>query len=197
MSDETRERIVAAGAEIIHRKGYNNTGIREILVACQVPKGSFYYYFPSKEAFGVAVVEYHAKTLGQSVGGVLLDQSRPPLERLEAFFRKGEERFADLGYEQGCPFGNLAQELGDLSPDLRERLESVLGGLSGFMAKVLAEAVEQGDLPPDLDTEETGSFIVEAWEGAILRMKTVKNGDPLVRCRRMVMERVLGQVPTP
>ena len=193
MTEGTRERIIAAGAEIIHRKGYNNTGIQEILAACGVPKGSFYHYFPSKEDFGVAVVEHHMACLGSAVSPILNDPARPPLERLEAFFRGREVQLAAANFERGCPIGNLAQELGDLSPRLRERLDQALGRMATNLGRVLAEARDRGELPPGLDPIEAAGFIVAAWEGALLQMKVEKRGEPLARCRRMIMERLLAR----
>lgn len=178
MSESTKERIVAAGAELIHRQGYNNTGIQEILTACGVPKGSFYHYFPSKEDFGVAVVEHHVGLMSARVSAVLLEEGRPPRERLENFFRRSEERYASQNFTLGCPMGNLALELSDLNPRLRERLEQALSGLAGLIGRVLREAAEQGDLPDGLDPDEAAAFIVEAWEGALLRMKVSKSGEP-------------------
>jgi len=58
MADNTKSRLIEIGAEIIHLKGFNHTGIKEILEAAQVPKGSFYHYFESKEDFGLQVIDY-------------------------------------------------------------------------------------------------------------------------------------------
>ena len=58
MQPNTRDRIIETGAEIIHRKGFNHTGIQEILTAAGVPKGSFYNYFKSKDEFGLEVIDY-------------------------------------------------------------------------------------------------------------------------------------------
>jgi len=55
MLANTRKRIIETGAAIIHRKGFNHTGIQEILNAAKVPKGSFYNYFKSKEDFGLQI----------------------------------------------------------------------------------------------------------------------------------------------
>jgi len=46
------------GAEIIHLKGFNHTGVQEVLRAAGVPKGSFYNYFKNKEDFGLQVIDY-------------------------------------------------------------------------------------------------------------------------------------------
>jgi TetR/AcrR family transcriptional repressor of nem operon len=56
MAKDTREKILNAAAQLIHRQGYNRTGLQEILTTAGVPKGSFYFYFKSKEDLALALV---------------------------------------------------------------------------------------------------------------------------------------------
>ncbi|MBU1248869.1 MAG: TetR/AcrR family transcriptional regulator, partial [Proteobacteria bacterium] len=192
MSEETRQRILTKGAELIHRQGYNNTGIKQILDAAQVPKGSFYFYFGSKEDFGLAVVEYHEALFRDRVMQILIQGEGGPLTRLRAFFEYFRAFFAEAGYCLGCPIGNLAQEMGDLSPIFQQRLEKSMRGLTRVISRVLAEAGGLGELPEGLDPGETAMFMVEAWHGALARMKVAKNAEPLDVCHKMLFERLLG-----
>ncbi|MGE4296426.1 MAG: TetR family transcriptional regulator C-terminal domain-containing protein [Desulfovibrionaceae bacterium] len=195
MTDTTRERIIMAGAELIHARGFNNTGIKEIVETAGVPKGSFYFYFSSKEAFGLAVVDQYEATFLERLHALATETSLSPLDRLRAFFERTQQRFASQGYSRGCPLGNLAQEMGDLSPAFQERLERAMRHLTRILADLLQQAVDAGEL----DTAELGPhpleeiafFIVEAWHGALVRMKSAKSGEPLDICRRMIFERVL------
>jgi len=57
-SDTTKNRIIQKGAELVYLKGFNNTGIQEVLQAAEVPRGSFYFYFKNKEEFGLCLVDY-------------------------------------------------------------------------------------------------------------------------------------------
>jgi TetR/AcrR family transcriptional repressor of nem operon len=57
MKQDAKERVLETGAAIVHRKGFHNTGIQEILKAAEIPKGSFYFYFDSKEDFGLQLVD--------------------------------------------------------------------------------------------------------------------------------------------
>jgi TetR/AcrR family transcriptional regulator, transcriptional repressor for nem operon len=54
----TRDDIIRVGLEILGEKGFNSCGIDAVLKTAKIPKGSFYYYFPSKEEFGLAVLDY-------------------------------------------------------------------------------------------------------------------------------------------
>lgn len=82
--------------------------------------------------------------------------------------------------------------MSDLSPAFQKKLEESMQGLIMFFASFLNQACEQGELPVDLDVEETASFLVQAWHGALIRMKTLKSGRPLETCRKIIFGRVLS-----
>ena len=86
MSAATRQHILDIGGRIIHHKGYAATGLQEILSAAGVPKGSFYFYFKSKEEFGLALVDHYRAWLAEETGPILRDETLPPLARLARFF---------------------------------------------------------------------------------------------------------------
>lgn len=191
MSEETKLHIIATGADIIHRKGFNNTGIQEILKASGVPKGSFYYYFNSKEAFGVEVTRYFSARIGEQAVPLLKDRSHPPLERLKLFFRFFRAYFEEQGWTRGCPIGNLAQEMGDLSEQLQTELSEIVNGMVRALVPVIKEAVKLGQVTESLDPESTAGFIVAAWQGALLQMKVHKNGTPLDNFEHIVFNHIL------
>lgn len=192
MKRDTRQALIEAGAELVHRQGFARTGLQEILAAAGVPKGSFYFYFASKEEFGLALIEHHRRTIGQRLAKLLNDPSLPPLARLAAFFARVREQQAADGCALGCPIGNLAQELSDLSPAMREELKKSLAGLDAGLCGVLGEAAERGELPDGMDPAQAASFIIDALEGALLRMKAEKSVEPLLRFEEFIFTRVLG-----
>ena len=54
---DTKNKLLQIGAKYVHLKGFNNTGLQEILKEAKVPKGSFYFYFKSKEEFGLEIID--------------------------------------------------------------------------------------------------------------------------------------------
>ena len=82
---DTRSSILEKGARIIHKKGYNHTGIKEILDAAGVPKGSFYHFFKSKEDFGLNLLDHYAGFFVKKSEDLLKKTDTPPLERLKFF----------------------------------------------------------------------------------------------------------------
>ncbi|MGC8657593.1 MAG: TetR family transcriptional regulator C-terminal domain-containing protein [Desulfomonilaceae bacterium] len=182
----TKEKIVAEGARIILKNGFNNTGVLDVLKAAGIPKGSFYFYFKSKEDFGLEVIEYFANTIRR----VWIDPSArgacSPLEGLRKKFEDAVSYFQSAGCAGGCPIGNLAQEMGDLNENFRQRLEEVFREIGNSIAKSLAEAQTQGEIDRSLDVDQLAEFILNSWEGALLRMKTEKSIAPLLIFNRVV-----------
>jgi len=189
--NDTKAAILEKGSRIIHKKGFNHTGIKEILDAAQVPKGSFYHYFKSKEDFGLELLDHYA---GYFIGRTEIltkDKKMPPIMRLKIFFDGFLRLFESIGCELGCPIGNLSQEMGDLSSAFRKRLEEIFLVMRSPIEEVLNEARQDGDLPESLNARDTADFIINSWEGAILRMKVQKNTGPLLLFDRMIFGGIL------
>lgn len=187
----TKRSIIKHGARLVHAKGYNNTGLSDILRAAKVPKGSFYFYFRNKDEFGLALVDYYWEFIQAMGETYLTNQDAPPLERLEGFIDAYQKVFEGMNHNCGCPIGNLMQEMSDLSDDFREKVGNVYDRMQGFMAQLLEEARDRGDIPVGIDPARTAQFIMNSWEGAIMHMKLVKNSEPLKVFKQMVFERIL------
>jgi TetR/AcrR family transcriptional repressor of nem operon len=191
MKTSTRDRILEAGADIIHHKGFNHTGIQEILTAAGVPKGSFYNFFKNKEDFGLQAIDYFSDQFSEVAKNIIEDRSVPPLERIKGILRNFMDYFRSTNFTRGCPVGNLAQEMGDLSPAFREKLKEALDRITAGYAGVLAEAQKAGEISDQIDIKETANFIVPSWHGALIRMKVVQNLAPLENHFKFIFEYIL------
>jgi len=161
--NDTREKIIIKGAELIYAQGFNATGLQQILQAAGIPKGSFYFYFKNKEDFGAAIIDYF---------------KMPPMKRLEKLFEYFESVFQKSGYTLGCPIGNLSLELADTNERLRIKLESVIEELIAQIESCLKEARRDKSIPAGLNTADTAHFIFHGFEGAVLNMKVAKSVEP-------------------
>ncbi len=157
----------------MYLKGYNGTGVKDIVNAAGIPKGSFYNYFDSKEEFALAALD--AMFMDTSTNQFLLSTELRPLERLTGFFESGAEKAKRGGYLLGCFIGNLTQEMADVNEPIRLKLDFLLCRLTALIEDCLREAQEQGDIPKDRDIKKLAQFIFNAWEGTLLRMKAAKN----------------------
>lgn len=192
VKESTRDRIIEIGAHIVHTKGYNNTGIQEVLDRAGVPKGSFYFHFRNKEEFGLEVIDYFAGLLTARAEDCFADEGRPRVERLRALFAGFIEDFRARGFTGGCPIGNLAQEMADLSEIFRARLAGVVEEMRLKIAGLLGDAKAAGELPESLDADAMSGFIMSSWQGALLAMKVRKSAQPLEIFEITIFERLLG-----
>ena len=176
---ETREALLHAGMALLTEQGFLSTGIDAVLQQVGVPKGSFYHYFPSKEAFGRAVLERYAAWFAAKLDRWLLDESRPPLARLEDFVADARAGMVRHAWRRGCLVGNLGQEVTQLPAGFREQLEAVLCDWQARLATCLRAAQQGGSLAATVDCDELAAFFWIGWEGAVLRARLVQDGAPL------------------
>ena len=188
---DTKTGILKVGAEIVHNKGFNNTGILEILKGAGVPKGSFYFYFRNKEDFGLQLIDFYAEVLMTKLESFASRTELSPLGRLQVFFAEFSEIFERNQCRGGCPIGNMAQEMGDLNEAFRVRLQLVFIRVQSMMVELLDQAREAGEVDSGLQSEDVAGFILNSWQGAILQMKVAKSTEPLKTFERVVFRDLL------
>ena len=187
----TKQKILQTGAEIIHRKGFYATGLQEILGAANVPKGSFYNHFKSKEDFGLQVIDFFTDFFDQFVKDILEDSNSSPLGKIEKLLDRFMDFFVSKEYTCGCPVGNLAQELGDLSPVFQEKLAEAIDTMVGYYALLISDAQAAGEISREINAREAADFIVAGWHGALIRMKVSRGIEPLKNHKKFVFNYVL------
>jgi TetR/AcrR family transcriptional regulator, transcriptional repressor for nem operon len=175
----SKQALLDAGGKLLRERGYGGAGVAEILKTAGVPKGSFYHYFASKDAFVAEVLDLYVSEQRQRIEEHLGRRDRPPLERLRGFFESEAERHRREGCRGGCLVSNLGQELADANPEMRGKLEAILKDWTGRFSDCLAEATRSGAVPEGSDVRGLGDFIMNGWQGALLRMKTLKSARPL------------------
>jgi TetR/AcrR family transcriptional regulator, transcriptional repressor for nem operon len=175
----TREHLLEIGLERLRSTGYTATGVKEVLDLANVPKGSFYHYFESKEAFAGEVFQRYADGEMQRAERILGDRKVSPLKRLRKYFEELISVYGQAGAISGCLVGSLSLEVADHSPKLRSQLQTVFGGWQQGIADVLREAIDRGDLPRSTRPDELAGFLLNSYEGALVRMKAEKSDEPL------------------
>src|ERR1700744_4167439 len=165
---EVRRRLLDAGLELVHARGFASSGVKDITDAAGVPKGSFYAYFPSKEAFAAAILEAYWIDIETRVVP-LLNGEGSTHERIARFFHALADDHATADFLLGCLIGNLSLELSGNSEPIRAQLISILDR----WGTALAECLRSGDLGEGLSADEIASQLIEAWEGAALRGKMI------------------------
>lgn len=178
MVQDTRHQLLEKGMSMLLRHGYNDLGISALLEATDIPKGSFYHHFRSKEDFGLQVIDLYLAEVHAALDRLLGDRSRVPLQRVRDFFEATQEKYRSEGY-LGCLLGGLGQELSGVSEAFRRKVEQCFGEIAGRIATCLDEAVRAGDLPKGTDAARMAELLVNCWEGAALRTRLRRDPEPL------------------
>jgi TetR/AcrR family transcriptional regulator, transcriptional repressor for nem operon len=181
----TRDHLINVGLERMRKFGYGATGIQEILDTAEVPKGSFYHHFNSKEEFAVAVLERYVALEGEHCEQVFANTRQAPLKRLRLYF---EDLIRTAG--QSAPIHGCLAVAGT-STLLQERLSSSFKLWQSVIATVLQEAIDRGDLPKSTKAEPLAGFILNSWEGALLRSQADKNDTALKHFMHYMFENLL------
>ena len=176
---DTRNALVWCGTELLTERGFQITGIDEVLKRVGVPKGSFYHYFKSKDHFGHAVIDNYEAYYAKKMDRIFGDSSQSPLQRLVSFTVNAKNGMVKFDFKRGCLIGNLGQELAALDTQFRERLEGVLLTWEQRVSDCLSKAIDLGELASGQDPKVLSRFFWVGWEGAILRSKLMRSLEPI------------------
>jgi len=175
----TRDHLLQVGLRRIHSMGYAATGVKDILDEADVPKGSFYHYFPSKEAFVKEVLALYARGENERTEKILRSGKGSPLKRLRRYFEELITVYGPTAKISGCMVGNLSLEMADHSDSIQSLLHQSFSKWQTGIAGILQEAMDRGDLAKSNKPQELASFLLSSYEGALLRSKADRSSKPL------------------
>src|SRR5215207_1729683 len=183
--EATRERLVAAAFEEIHRHGYQGAGLDTILATAGVTKGALYHHFEDKAALAHAVIDEVIRGLTlQRWTGPLATFDGDPISALHSILDVVAVEFCDERLvdkvELGCPLNNLAQEMSPLDERLRRRVAVVFETWIESFAQALERGRVDGTVRRDVDARKVATFVVSAVEGSFGLAKNAKSA-PLLR----------------
>ena len=191
-----RHELVRVGKEIVVRQGFKATSLNDVLSAAGVPKGSFYYYFSSKEDFGLAIVDDFAREYRDRFETFLGDEQYSPLTRLRNYFEFKITEMKANRCNDGCLIGNLAQELSTQNELFRDRLEQIFVDWEQYFIKCLQAAHEAGEIKQERNLPLLAKFILSGWEGAILQAKVTRSVLPMQTFVEVLFDRILTKSPS-
>ncbi len=178
MKEATINNILDIGIAIISKKGYHNVGLNEILTLANIPKGSFYYYFKSKEDFGLKVINHYAEKSAAHMVSFLTDQQYTPKQRFINLFDERKQEYTTDQYISGCLLGNCSNELTGESVVFQQMVDRKFKLWHSILCECIAEGQALGEFNRDFDPDEMSNFLLNNWEGALLRMKASKSIKP-------------------
>jgi TetR/AcrR family transcriptional repressor of nem operon len=185
-----REKILTAGLQVVHERGFGGASVRDIVQAAGVPQGSFTNHFVSKEAFGLEVLDIYFQQSLEVIATTLRNEALSPIERLGAFLDVNIARVSCEMVCNGCMIGNFAAEA---TPDgaIQHRLAEIFADLNEAVATCLKAAVAAGEVRADLDCDAVGAFIMTAVQGANLVAKVEHSPEPMIGLKRIIFDCLL------
>lgn len=194
---DTKERLISSAIELMHARSYANVGVQELCDQAGVKKGSFYHFFPSKRDLTLAAVDQECEMLRREIWSKAFSKEIPPLKRIERYlamnYQLQRAYWETTGSVRGCPFGNLALELGTQDEVIRARVDRAFKESIAILEETLNDAVDAGEIV-SIHVPRTAQAILAYLEGMILVAKA--NNDPeVIRELSPKVFRLLRSVP--
>lgn len=168
---DTRQHILDCGHALIAARGFVAVGLAELLATAGVPKGSFYHYFPSKEAFGVALLESYENHYLLRMASLDARSGLSGAQRLLAYFDAWIESQRGADAARYCLIVKLSAEISDLSEAMRNRMLAATAVVLQQLSRYIAAGQNDGSIRNREDAAELAQWLYEAWLGASLLAK--------------------------
>lgn len=188
---DVRTALLKTGMETMFEKGYSNTGIQEILSILNVPKGSFYHYFDSKESYAVEIIRYFDQGYAANLVQLLRNPNETPLQRLRTYCNSHLATLEAQQCRRGCLIGNLSQEMSDQSEVLRKELCVVLYKWRDLVASCIEEGQQCHEIVNTASPVALAELFLSAWSGAVMRSKTTKCTEPIETFIQLMFNHIL------
>ncbi len=177
-SNDTRDSILATGRRIMAGKGYSAVGLNEILSTAGVPKGSFYHYFGSKDAFGEALLDDYFDDYLAEMDQLLGTPGTSMAQRLLAYWQGWQDNQSSFDCQGKCLAVKLAAEVADLSEAMRLSLKRGTAGIVERIARAVESGAAEGSLAIEGTPQAVAQSLYELWLGASVMVKIVRDTAP-------------------
>jgi len=177
---DTRAHILATGRRLTAQQGYSGVGLNELLKTSGVPKGSFYHYFASKEAYGCAVLEEFVHDYKDRLAATLDSPTLNARDRLLAYFEGWHQNQISPNPEDRCLVVKLSAEVADLSKDMSQILLQGVDGIVAHLAGTLDDGIADGSVAQIDDTTSLAKTMYYQWLGASLVASLSQDDTPLI-----------------
>lgn len=187
---DTKSQILTVGRKLTAEHGYAGVGLNQLLTAANVPKGSFYHYFPSKEAYGCALLEEFIAQYRASLAETLNDPTRNAHDRFLAYFEGWKQHQTSPNPEERCLVVRLSAEVADLSENMSQILQRGVDCIVESLSDVLVQGISEGSVPHLDDPTLLARSTYYQWLGASLVAGLSNNEEPLNAAMTATIEAV-------
>ncbi|HDS1037141.1 TPA: TetR/AcrR family transcriptional regulator [Stenotrophomonas maltophilia] len=181
---DVRQKILASGRRTMGGKGFSGVGLNEVLAAAGVPKGSFYHYFASKEAFGEALLQDYFDEYLAEMDQIFRAPGQTKAQQLEAYFAAWMDNQSFDNCQGKCLAVKLGAEVADLSPAMRAALKDGTDGIIARLARAIEAGAAEGSLQAGSDAAALAQSLYQLWLGASIMVKIVRTAQPFDNAMR-------------
>jgi TetR/AcrR family transcriptional repressor of nem operon len=190
---QTKYRIMETAADLIWRSSYDSVGVGEICKKARVNKGSFYHFFPSKEALAVAALEEHWQRFQPTLDQIFSPQ-KDPVQRLldycDYMLKLQTEKKDKYGFVSGCPYTTVGMEQCSQSPKIRKTAEQLLEKVKKYFISAVRDAAQEG-LIETADPKKKADELYTYYIGAATQAR-IYNDLKRVRALKGELKDILG-----
>lgn len=159
-------------------KGFSAVGLNEVLISAGVPKGSFYHYFGSKEAFGEALLEAYFEDYLAEMDRTFRQAGQNKAQQISRYFQAWKENQSFEDCQGKCLAVKLGAEVADLSEAMRAALRRGTSAIIERLGSAIERGVKEGSLSVDDDSRAVAQSLYQLWLGASVMVKIVRNTQP-------------------
>ena len=192
-----KEAILEKGMEVMWINGYNGTSVKDIVNAAGIPKGSFYFYFDSKEDFAVDSLKYYLEFAEKLSEPIMEDPSLSPIQKLRKLFSVRVDAAFNIfecncdDFQGGCFLSNLGQEMADTNERIRESVMTAIEKFKKPIITLLVEAQKVGEIKQDIDPEKFINFLESTMQGAMMTVKASRDPQALQDAEHFLFDVIL------
>lgn len=188
----SKVKLIQTCLTLMSARGYESTGVQEILNQAGVSKSNFYYHYPSKEALFLDTLErYIQNFICVALQETLLNKALSPKERMTVFCHHVYDTMASQNCQVGCPFVNLATETSDFFPAFREKLSLFFSKLKAIFVACIAEGIALGEFRTTLNPEQAGQLFLSSFHGSLIFAKTTRQPESIKQTTELLLSLLL------
>ena len=193
-SSAVKEALLYEGMQQLAENGYHGTGIKKILDVVNVPKGSFYNYFESKESYVAEIIhEYNQQSI-QLFDALINKSEATAMEKLETLYKHMLDKYVAAECQKGCLVGSLAAEVGHSLELCQKAMQQNVNNWQTRLARLITQGQREGSIRTELKPEEIAEVLWSAWEGALIKMQMDGNTEAAERVITVLFKQLLVPV---
>lgn len=186
----TKQQIIDSGYALIAQKGFTHVGLSKILSTANVPKGSFYHYFSSKEQFGETIIQQYFQDYLHSIDVLFNTSNESGYLKLIRYWQQWKDAQLLSQHAQQCLVVKLSAEVADLSEPMRLALKTGANEVIKRLTDCIQIGIKDGSISP-VNPSNTANMLYQMWLGASLLNKLYRDGSAIekaMECTRTILK---------